>query len=511
MRPVTEPVADPTLSRRDALRAGALVSALLALSGCSVAARQQISTALPDDLAAPVALDPERARLLRLMNRAGYGPRPGELDRAAEMGYEDYLEQQLHPQDVDDAPGDLVTHHLSLYQLDVGQLINWDYKDVSRELIAATLARALYSRRHLYESVVGFWSDHFSIYLGKDKHMPFLKLVDDRDAIRPHALGSFRDLLGASASSPAMLFYLDNQENFAGAPNENYARELMELHTLGVDGGYTQADVQEMARALTGWTFGQKGRMQDRWTFDADVHDDGTKTVIGETLLAGQGAEDVPHLLDVLAAHPSTARFIATKLVRRYVADEPPTSLVDAVARTFAATQGDIRSLLRVIFLSDEFAGAPPRLKRPFTYVVSTVRAFGGQVTGTGYRSLIDWLEQLGHVPFGWPMPDGYPVEQDAWINNLLPRWNFSLALLSDEIDGVRLPLERLARSAAVSDVPSALSAASGLALARPLDPTQQGILSTYVEATALNRPAARQRLRRALGLLLAGPLFQQS
>lgn len=505
---MTDCITAPTLSRRDALRAGTLASALLALSGCSAAARQQINAALPEDIEASF-LDPEHARLLRLMNRAGYGPRPGDLDRAAEVGYEDYLEQQLYPEDLEDFSGDLVAHHLSLYHLDVGQLINWDHKDVSRELISSTLARALFSRRQLYESAVGLWSDHFSIYLGKDKHMPYLKLVDDRDAIRPHALGSFRDLLGASASSPAMLFYLDNQENFAGSPNENYARELLELHTLGIDGGYTQTDVQQMARALTGWTYGQRGRKQDRWIFDAAVHDDGAKTIVGEALPAGQGAGDVRHMLDVLAAHPSTARFVATKLVRRYVADDPPARLVDAVARTFDATGGDIRSSLRVIFLSEEFATAPFRLKRPFSYVVSAIRAFGGQVAGAGYRSLIDWLEQMGHVPFEWPMPDGYPVEQEAWISNLLPRWNFALALLLGEIEGVSLPLDRLGLT---KDANTALPVASGLALSRPLDATQADILMTYAEdANIPNRSAARQRLRWALALLLAGPTFQQA
>ncbi|MCP5097230.1 MAG: DUF1800 domain-containing protein, partial [Chloroflexi bacterium] len=331
-----------SLSRRDFLKLGGLATGAAAATGCSVVGQELAQGELPETITAVSTsqnqpIDP----ILRLLNRAGFGPRPGELDRARQMGMATYLEEQLNPENIEDRAADLIGRNLTLYQMDPTQLANQDEKDGMIELIGSTLARALYSKRQLYEAMVEFWSDHFNIYVRKARPMPLLKIMDDRDTIRPHALGKFRDLLFASAKSPAMLIYLDNIQNEKSQPNENYARELLELHTMGVNSGYTQQDIQEMARALTGWTVGRRGRNQGKWIFNPNIHDDGVKQILGHTLPAGQGVQDVEQMLEVLAIHPATATFIATKLVRRFVADDPPADLVTQVAQTFQQTDGD--------------------------------------------------------------------------------------------------------------------------------------------------------------------------
>src|SRR5436189_4360223 len=233
---------------------------------------------------------------------------------------------------------------------------------VVTELQRAKLLRAVYSDRQLYELMVDFWENHFSIFANKDDDR-FLLTGFDRETIRPFAMGRFRDLLGATAHSPAMLFYLDNWRSSVPRPypargdkpagtdgglNENYARELMELHTLGVDGGYTQKDVQEVARCFSGWTI-QKPNEQGLFLYRPGLHDDGEKVVLGQKILAGGGVADGERVLDILLHHPATARFIATKLVRRFVSDEPPPALVERVAATFRATEGDIKAMLRAL------------------------------------------------------------------------------------------------------------------------------------------------------------------
>ncbi|MCB8991621.1 MAG: DUF1800 domain-containing protein, partial [Ardenticatenaceae bacterium] len=316
-----------------------------------------------------------------------------------------------------------------------------------------------------------------------------------------------RDLLTASAHSPAMLAYLDNTRNVAGDVNENYARELMELHTLGVNGGYTQQDVQEMARALTGWTVGRRGRNQGKFQFTAEQHDKAAKTVFGLSLPAGQGAKDVDDVLAMLAAHPATAEFIATKLVRRFVADDPPASLVAQVSQTFLQTDGNIKAMLRVIFLSDEFAAAPPKLKRPYTFMVSALRAVGADVGVS--RELGNWLRRLGQPLFHWPPPDGYPDTAADWAANLLPRWNFALALVNGRIPRTTAPLTDLAQSANVDSGTAVLDLFAGLTLGRSLTPAEVQPFTTYVGSAPLDNPATRQRLHDAVALLLASPAFQ--
>ena len=493
------------LSRRDFLKLGGATAVAATASGCSVIGREAARRQLPESLPAPVVHAPDRVR--RLLDRAGYGPRPGDVERVQQMGYEAYLEQQLHPETIEDTAVSLMDRQLTVYHMDVSQLVEQEQRDAAFELLASTLMRAVYSQRQLYEAMVAFWSDHFNVYLRKNQFTPLLKVVDDRDAIRPHALGTFRDLLSASAYSPAMLVYLDNVRNEKRHPNENYARELLELHTLGVDGGYNQQDVEEVARALTGLTVARRGRRKGQVVFRPALHDDGEKQVLGHTLPAGQGERDIAQVLDILAAHPATADFIAAKLVRRFVADEPPAALVNRVAQTFRDSGGDIRAMLRVIFLSDEFADAPPKLKRPFPFLVSALRALHADVRPT--RDLGHWLERLGQLPFHWPAPDGYPDVSSAWAANLLPRWNVALKLAHDEIPGVTPRLAQIGERADVQTSAEAVALFAGLVNGRlPNDEIRQQLL-TYVGNNPLDDHETRLRLRDAVALLLAGPQFQ--
>jgi uncharacterized protein (DUF1800 family) len=302
--------------------------------------------------------------------------------------------------------------------------------------------------------MVDFWFNHFNVFANKGEVRWYLPPYE-REAIRPHALGRFGDLLRATAHHPAMLFYLDNwlstraDYTIRGGPNrgkraglnENYARELMELHTLGVDGGYTQKDVTEVARAFTGWTI-DRPRQDARFVFRPAMHDAGEKFVLGRRLAAGGGQSDGDQVLDLLARHPSTARFIATKLVRRFVADEPPAPLVERVAASYRDTDGDIRAMLRTIFASAEFRAPQARaakIKTPLEYVASAARALGAGVDARGGFALARAAGEIGQPLYDAQPPTGYPDRAEAWVNAgaLLARMNFALALAQHRLTGV--------------------------------------------------------------------------
>ena len=373
------------------------------------------------------------------------------------------------------------------------------------ELQMSRILRAVYSERQLQEVMVDFWTNHFNVFANKGADR-WLLISYDRDTIRPHTMGKFYDLLLADAQSPAMLFYLDNfqsvspnapqpqQRPFAANPrlmsnpdksgqqqqpqqqqrrgiNENYARELMELHTLGVDGGYTQKDVQEVARCFTGWTIfaprggaaaaaqiagGGGGRRAEmlrenagKFYFNARVHDDGEKTVLGHKIPAGGGVKDGLMVLDILAHHPATAKFIATKLVRHFVSDNPPPALIDRVAQTYLKTDGDIREMLKTIFFSPEFNSTDAyraKIKRPFELAISAVRTLGADTNGgPGFHQ---WIARMGQPLYGFQTPNGYSDVAEDWVNTgaLLERMNFALALVSNRIPGTRVNLAQFVR-----------------------------------------------------------------
>lgn len=419
-----------TLNRREFFRlAGA--GSLGTLTAGSIG---QVLAAAPRTAFLPQLAPQDRAA--HIINRLSYGVTPELYDYVRQIGAEAFIEEQLAPETLDDSACDTLLADFPLLAQSGGALLQADEvqrREVLRQLVGATLIRAVYSRRQLYERMVSFWSDHLHTYIGKGP-VAFLKLDEDRDAIRPHALGNFRALLGASAHSPAMLVYLDNAQSRAEAPNENYAREVLELHTLGVNGGYTEADIKAVARAFTGWSISRgrdDGEAAGTFVFRARIHDDGEKTVLGYTLPAGRGIEDGEDVLDIIATHPATLNFIASKLVRRFVADQPPPALVDRTAATLRQTGGDIRAALRTIFYADEFWSAPPRFKRPFEYSISLLRAVAAPSAQRERIERISFaaLQTMGHLPFNWPAPNGYPDIGAYWMNTLLARWNLAITL----------------------------------------------------------------------------------
>jgi len=327
---------------------------------------------------------------------------------------------------------------------------------ISYDLNTGKLYRAMFSNRQLEELMVDFWYNHFNVYLdkGADRYMV---PAYEREAIRPHVLGNFREMLGATAHSPAMLFYLDNWQSVFVTPNpraprrnarglnENYARELLELHTLGVEGGYTQKDIVEVARCFTGWTI--RNLQQDGAFFYNDrVHDKGEKVVLGVTIPAGGNQSDGEKVLDILSTHASTARFVSRKLAMRFVADEPPAQLIDRMAATFTKSGGDIRQVMKTMLESKEFMSAGAvhsKVKTPFEMVVSAVRALDAQVEFVS--TLAIQLNTLGQPLYRKQEPTGYSTANAEWVNSaaLLARMNFALALAQNKIAGIKVDAEK--------------------------------------------------------------------
>jgi len=374
-----------------------------------------------------------------VLNRIGYGPRPGDYARVQQMGVDAYIEEQLEPDAIDDAPCFRRVRRLETLDNPVGELFEYRDSLLLSELTRGTVLRAVYSRRQLHEVMVGFWTDHFNIDSSKGD-CAWLKTADDREVIRRHALGSFPEMLRASLLSPAMLWYLDGRANAKRSPedrpNENYARELLELHTLGVDGGYSQEDVMEAARCLTGWTVRSDGWFwKGRVEFHRDAHDNGEKRVLGETIPAGGGKKDIDDLLDIITRQPSHARFIATKLCRKFISPTPSEQAIQATARTFSESDGNIRATLRTLFATADFRdGRPDKFKRPFRFLVSALRSTAAE-TDSG-EALLEYLLRMGHSPFQYPTPDGYPDEAQPWMSTLLWRWHFALGLTENRIEG---------------------------------------------------------------------------
>lgn len=378
---------------------------------------------------------PEARTARRVLQRVTFGPRPGDVRRVSARGPATFVEEQLAPESIPDLSTRFRVRRLESVGLDVPDLFDWSASTVLSELRAATILRAAGSERQLHEVMVEFWSDHFNVFAEKGDGA-WLKVVDDREVVRKHALGRFRDLLFASVTSPAMLVYLDGVANVAGNPNENHARELMELHTLGVAGGYGQRDVMELARALTGW------RVRRLWhhgrrVLESDRHDDSPKVVLG-TRLEGRAEGDLARIVDLLAVHPSTARFVAAKLCRRFVGEAPSEVLVSRVSGAFTKSRGDVRVTLRALLFDPELVTSPPKLKRPFRFLVSALRALGARTDGG--PELQAELRAMGQLPFGWPTPDGYPEDERAWASRLLPRWSFASKLFAGAIRGSRVP-----------------------------------------------------------------------
>jgi len=501
------------------------------------------------------------------LNRIGYGARPGDVERVRQVGLAAYIDQQLHPERLADAG---MTARLAGFQtlnkssqqladeyfvpaLQVRQQVKRDAgneaamtpkpdapadgkpvrtpeqmeaarrsREVLAELTEQKILRAAYSERQLDEVMTDFWFNHFNVFAGKGATQQYLTEYE-RDVIRPHVLGKFRDLLGATAHSPAMLFYLDNWQSadpdaqnaraqarpgagFFGRPgrnprigarlpmpaprpmpqdpnaprqkrglNENYGRELMELHTLGVDGGYTQEDVINVARAFTGWTI-MTPRQGGTFRFEPRIHDAREKIVLGQKIKGGGGESDGEKVLDILASRPATATFISTKLARRFVSDTPPPALVQRAAARFRETDGDIREVVRTIVTSPEFFTAEAyraKVKTPFEFVVSAVRATGTEVADA--TPIAQVVRQLGMPLYMCQPPTGYSDKAEAWVNTgaLLNRMNFAVQLVGGRMRGLQ-PGTSPVGAVLANDV----STATAGTIAKATDPKQVAALT---------------------------------
>jgi len=447
--------------------------------------------------------------------RTGFAPDLAELDRQRRMGRSAYLEEQLHPERIADPEAERRLARLPMLQLSTREIARTENGDqrALNDLTRAFLIRAAHSKRRLAARMAVFWAQHFYVPAeAAGEH-----LADYLRTLERLALGDFRSLLFAAARHPAMLGYLDNVSNVKEHPNENYARELLELHTLGVDGGYTERDVKEAARALTGWTTHE--RTEGGFYFDPGVHDTGAKRVLGHTFPAGRGLEDGLALLDLLARHPSTARFVSYKLARYFVSDDPPPELVERMARTFAEHRGAVRPVLRALLSAPEFyAAAGLRLRSPLEFLAAALATSGTRVPGAW--TLWELQNELGQTFMGWRTPDGPPTEAVGWsgTGGLLARWRVALRL-TQEADadpegawGLVAHLEeRTPRAATVGE---AVRALARRVLGRLPGPEQLARLVDYAaDGGGADTPWTPIRAGRKRGglfaLLIASPEFQ--
>jgi uncharacterized protein (DUF1800 family) len=560
------------------MRSGSFKTALAAVITVSVllgAERHHLAQAA-------AAIPNDDKTIVHVLNRIGFGPRQDGVERVRAMGLQAYIDQQLHPERIADVAIDARLAGFSTLRMSSRQIAEefalpalearrarqqaearasdaprmdaplprmpaqQEANRVMTELASQKMLRAAYSERQLQEVLTDFWFNHFNVDARKGQ-VRFMLTEYEREAIRPHVLGTFRDLLEATAKSPAMLFYLDNwmsaspaaaqdqqvrrravqprrrqrgraivpptpapQVNAQRMPrglNENYGRELMELHTLGVDGGYTQKDVTEVARALTGWTI-QNPRMGGGYVFNPRVHDRGQKLVLGHVIKAGGGEEDGEQVLDILASHPATARFIATKLARRFVSDTPPAALVDRLASTFRRTDGDLREVTRTLLTSPEFLAPETyraKVKTPLEFVVSAVRASGTEVQDA--IPLVRVMQQLGMPLYMCQPPTGYKDTADAWVNTgaLVNRMNFALQLAGNNLRG------GAGRRTGSRTGPSSESTEpAGNALQDVPRRIVETVLNDDVSATTRDTIAKAATPEQMLALTLGSPEFQR-
>jgi uncharacterized protein (DUF1800 family) len=507
------------LSRGQFLSAAATIAGGVSVSGCTQITNYLSAPELPERIGASdiAANDP----IWRALNRMAYGPRPGDVERVRKIGLDAYVEEQLAPHQVEETRAAwmrlLPLDTLEMSAADAEDYETANYPEVGKgqsaiELQQANILRAVYSARQLEQVMVEFWTDHFNVTQLKGE-CSWLKTVDDR-LIRKHALGKFRDLVWASSHSPAMLFYLDNDKNRKRDPatgsgaNENYARELLELHTLGVDGGYTLKDIQEVARCFSGWSY-KKGfnAWPGDFTFLPEHHDEEAKTVLGVPIPARQaaaGVKDGEQVIDLVCAHPSTARFIARKLCRRFVADRGPERLVERLAQVFLKTGGDIKQVASALFHSDEFRnGSGRKFKRPFDFTISALRSLNADTTGSG---VLPYLERMGQLPYKWTMPDGYPDRMEAWTPSMLARWNFAVDLVQGKIGDTSVDASRLVEATGSKDPVSRCRSLSRAVLGQALPAAQ---LDRMAALASGGSKVADLAARQWIALLLAAPEFQ--
>ena len=385
------------------------------------------SSPFPNGQPANTAADASAAwsdPVLRLVRRITMGMAPDEVALARQLGYAGYLDYQLRASAIDDSAIEtIVATRLPMTQMPLATLATQDGNEVNSQLADATWYRAAFSKAQLRERMVEFWTDHFTISLNK---VGYLKLIDDRDVIRANALGTFPALLRATSQSPAMLRYLDQNLSRTPTPNQNYAREIMELHTLGVDGGYSQTDVAELSRILTGWTTAGAGT----FAFNRNFHDRNAKTFLGVSFPAmpttasdAQMKAEGDAAIQMLVTHPSTAAYISLKMARWLLSYEPPQAVVDATAATYLSTGGDIKAMIRTILSGKNLMAAPAKYKRPFHLAISGLRGLGATVVNI--RAARQRADQMGMPVFMWEQPNGYPDRVDWWSGLVISRWSY--------------------------------------------------------------------------------------
>ncbi|MGA7622175.1 MAG: DUF1800 domain-containing protein [Candidatus Acidiferrales bacterium] len=567
----------------------------------------------------PITELTEDEAIMQAMNRLAYGPRPGEVERIRQMGLDKWVEQQLHPESIDDRVLDQRLERYPTLRLSSKELLekyprpeqlakqqgitkeqaqdqlktrqetaesqvivtgneNLDKAQqqlakvqgpnrIIAELSMAKVDRAIYSDRQLEAVMEDFWFNHFNVFANKGDDK-WLLTSYERDTIRPHTMGKFPDLLIATAKSPAMLFFLDNflsadpaavarmqaqkdmrrryQGAFAGgslptpgtfpgpatgpAPgaatvavkkpdrglNENYGREVMELHTVGVDGGYTQKDVIQMAECLTGWTI-HEPRKDPQFFFDAKIHAEGKKVVMGHTFNYG-GEKDGEEALRMLASRPATAKFISTELARHFVSDNPPPALVTRMAKTFEASNGDIRAVLKSMIYSPEFWSKDAyraKVKTPFELVASTARALNAEVTIT--LPLTQWVGRMGEPLYLCQPPTGYSDKSETWVNTgaLLNRLNFALAFAGDKMNGAEVDLKPLLGDQAFHDPNAALTRAlqeflDGQVAQSTEDTLRSRLQDPQILRASLDDPVKEVNEGLVVGLVIGTPEFQR-
>jgi uncharacterized protein (DUF1800 family) len=588
-------------------------------------------TALPAAMEAQETTS-DRAEIVHVLNRITFGPRPGDVEAVQKMGLQAYIQQQLHPETIDDSAVEQQLASFDLLQMTPAQLTDIFLSEkkkalAKQKLLAANnatpppaqgdvqpatapstppaapgakmaallgkvgqvrsvtavgqleeakLMRAVESNRQLQEVLVDFWGNHFNVDVKKGPDRVY-KVVDDRDVIRPHIWGRFRDLLEASAKSPAMLYYLDNATNTVahnvtpmeqmitqrvadqmmqngngalapavpavgskkGGINENYAREIMELHTLGVDGGYTQKDVQEVARCFTGWSV---ERQTGEFLFRSRQHDNGAKVVLGHEIPAGGGMQDGEAVLDILCSNPATAHHLALELCERFVSDTPPDALVNRVAGVFTQTDGDLRKVTEAILTSPEFlspANYGSKIKSPLEFAVSAVRASestidlpkapfdkiaatldGGGVLGRGAaadriakrpRQSLSWhILELGEPLFACTPPTGYTEVSKFWVSPgaLIERLNFAMALTAENLSDVRFNPQSILGGIDLDNPDAVLSQCVAVLLQNSITDTTRKVL----QQTALPKEGESKTVNptKLIALIIGSPEFQR-
>ena len=524
----------------------------------------------------PITELSEDEAILHALNRLGYGPEPGEVERIKQTGLETWIEQQLHPEQIDDAALATRLAPLPVAGMSERQLLAEypqpdaaakmlgitvdEYRkrmdalahppqgvapapsqlpqEVLNEISDAKVLRAIYSERQLEEQLTDFWFNHFNVFANKDLDL-WLVGPYERDTIRPRVLGKFRDLVEATAKSPAMEFYLDNYlsadpaafDRLKHAPpapkgtppvgarrglNENYGRELLELHTLGVDGGYTQKDVIETARCFTGWTI-RAPRDNPEFYFDERVHDPGEKAVLGKKIKHG-GIKDGEQVLDIVSQDRHTAHHISLELAQHFVSDTPPDALVERMAKTFEKSHGDLREVMRTMIYSPEFWSRQAyraKVKTPLELVASTARALGADVDDAA--PLVGWIARIGEPLYQQLPPTGYPDKAQAWVNTgaLLNRLNYAITLASNQVRGSEVELPPLLGDDAAEDPYQALDRAVSVFLGGQVsDGTRATLEKESADPHALGINAAANARQASLGvitgLVLGAPEFQQ-